>query len=536
MDSFSADVVLNVSQFLSIKDLLSLAATSTRYYYLAHSLCRLRGPELVTVSSHSEGVRTRQKAVVDVVKDAISKIRSVPNLALAFSTLSASLSTALPSRLPKDAIVLEAISSSIQTHVDGCLECKSHSALMMAQMSNASIHPFCLEGSDLDDVEVVVGSFCNAIDWKVFVVYACGSGTNDAELFVTSLQARYPDATVVGGICAQGSVSVSTKHLTKEELTRMTALELTNLFRRMGQGEPGQTTKKKLVDQILAASQVCEYYVKDVQDGIIGIALGGDVPVRSVVSRGVKSLVHKGTPQPSTSLFVSETELTRPGDAAYIFSGVDPPPYHLVRVIEDRAANTRLSISKLISAYGEADMVGIRRPGDDGFELLTPHPVSFSINAFVFLVHGQGAEQSLKDANIDLFDLDGDACLADVESKMQLMKDQTAGERILGAVMFSCSGRGPMAGSLIRQDMADASRFARVFPKVGLCGFYAGGEIGPLALAGRLSVFQTGKASLQGFTAVFALFIVPLVDLSHLQLGDREENIRSFLENRLGRK
>jgi hypothetical protein len=81
--------------------------------------------------------------------------------------------------------------------------------------------------------------------------------------------------------------------------------------------------------------------------------------------------------------------------------------------------------------------------------------------------------------------------------------------------------------------MSDATRFAKAFPNVPCLGFYAEGEIGPEALAGLESAFQTGKAALQGFTAVFALFIVPVIDLSGVQLDDCCENVEQFVTSRL---
>ena len=64
-------------------------------------------------------------------------------------------------------------------------------------------------------------------------------------------------------------------------------------------------------------------------------------------------------------------------------------------------------------------------------------------------------------------------------------------------------------------------------------GFYAGGEIGPLALAGNEKVFQKGKAAVQGFTAVFALFIVPVTDSPNYHLDDCRENVTAFVESNL---
>ena len=99
--------------------------------------------------------------------------------------------------------------------------------------------------------------------------------------------------------------------------------------------------------------------------------------------------------------------------------------------------------------------------------------------------------------------------------------------------MFSCNGRGPESGGLIQETMADATRFAKIFPDVPCLGFYAGGEIGPLALAGKQNVFQKGKAAVQGFTAVFCLFIVPVVERRNYNLDDSPEAVRQFVVTRL---
>ena len=79
--------------------------------------------------------------------------------------------------------------------------------------------------------------------------------------------------------------------------------------------------------------------------------------------------------------------------------------------------------------------------------------------------------------------------------------------QVLGAVMFSCGGRGPQEGFFPRRSY-DVSEYIRVFGSaIGttpppLLGLYAGGEIGPLALAGvsetnELCRTQKGRAKLQ---------------------------------------
>ena len=365
------------------------------------------------------------------------------------------------------------------------------------------------------------------------------------------LQGAYPRAAVVGGICSRGSVSVpAARYMAREgqdALEDMTTIELMELQSRLGGRAPSVadevTTKRDWIRRVDELLSVRKYCLREVEDGIFGVALAGDVPVRSVVSRGVRSLVQTdGVPRQTTPYYVSEALLHRPGDDEYMFRAVGdqrgaPPPYHLIRRVEDRdsAGGTRYTHPQLFARYGVPDFFGLRRPGEDGFELHSPNPISFHINSLVVMATTPGMEEPYDGANVDLLELDGEACLRDVESKMEMLKEQTRGESVLGAVMFSCSARGPSGStSLLKEDMADAWRFARAFPDTPCLGFYAGGEIGPRALSGQSSsVFQKGSATLQGFTAVFALFIVPVIDRSSIQLDDSAENIRAFLRERL---
>jgi len=67
----------------------------------------------------------------------------------------------------------------------------------------------------------------------------------------------------------------------------------------------------------------------------------------------------------------------------------------------------------------------------------------------------------------------------------------------------------PFQNPATRQ-VLDATHFARAFEGLPLAGFYAGGEIGPLALAEVAEgAFQYGAAAMQGFTVVFGVFVKP---------------------------
>jgi hypothetical protein len=55
-----------------------------------------------------------------------------------------------------------------------------------------------------------------------------------------------------------------------------------------------------------------------------------------------------------------------------------------------------------------------------------------------------------------------------------------------------------------------------------------------MALAGsHHHVFQRGKVAVQGFTAVFALFIVPATQPRAFDLDDSDENVANFVRDRL---
>jgi hypothetical protein len=343
---------------------------------------------------------------------------------------------------------------------------------------------------------------------------------------------------------------------TKDELTEILSVNLLKLNKYLGGPPPAQgLTKKELVEHVYQVMQSKKYRLEMLDDGgICGIALGGqDVPVRSMVSRGVKSLTRSkfgggsgsgvGDARPSTNFTVEQAEYILPTDDSYMFTGEDPPPYHLIRRILDNDTGKSYSPVELVTAFGQSTFLGVRRIGEDGFSLYMPHPISLNMNAFLLVKSENSSEEeedqeeeSLENAHVDLLELDGKACMDDMTNAVRKLREQTQGEHILGAVMISCAGRGPTAGGLISEDMSDATRFAQVFPQVPCLGFYAGGEIGPEALAGRESAFQAGKTALQGFTAVFALFIVPIIDLCGVDLDDCIENVEQFVTSRLGAK
>ena len=86
------------------------------------------------------------------------------------------------------------------------------------------------------------------------------------------------------------------------------------------------------------------------------------------------------------------------------------------------------------------------------------------------------------------------------DAKRELHEQNKA---LLGGLLFTCTAR---------DEEEDANAFATTFPQAPLVGLPCGGEIGPAARRGPATglATQKGSARLQGFTAVYGLFAVPV--------------------------
>ncbi|VEU34740.1 unnamed protein product [Pseudo-nitzschia multistriata] len=595
-DVISSDLALRIIQWLNVADSGRLACTSQRYYYLVHQYRRWRGPEiaittdLLTLAGIEQPTKTER--VLSYSSDEISsamakdwkkKLQSKPNLILGFSTPS-NLVDAIKKDtcFPVSPRTCEAISLNVVAHQriqvyqpelgqsgvqsrQPKLDYKSRASLMAMSFPGATIMPYLIRGQpqveDLEFMEHRLRFHNKSNDenfWKAMILYAVGSGVQASDQITTRIQALMPSAVIVGGACREGFVSMPT--YTKEELSSMSIKNIKYVLSHccsnaIHEGVVDRDAaknfleKSELVDCIYAALEKERAVTSDRYSsvytisgaGILGVFLGGNVPIKSVVSRGVHSVLNNnGPPQPFSDLVVHETALSRPGDDDYLFGGHDQPPIHLIRKIRDKATGVLYSPIELMVKYfpaaeSQIDFLGLKRKGWDGFQLSSLNEMTQALNAFAILTDGSEPElETLEEAEMDFFCLNGEACMEDMDRTMLKLKEQTKGEEILGALMYTCNGRGPEIGYLIPEEMSDAKRFARSFPAVPCLGFYAAGEYGPIALAGNENVFQKGRASLQGFTAVFALFIVPVRDLpSTYDWDDSIQNVEQFVRHRL---
>lgn len=199
----------------------------------------------------------------------------------------------------------------------------------------------------------------------------------------------------------------------------------------------------------------------------------------------------------------SASKANTPEDEMTSLFTLDPPPEVIVVHLAMRGA----IVERLQSAYPKAAIIGGVVMGQ---EVLIRSKEKASAGRGVGVLAIQG--------NAPLFAM---TCpytgmpattVADARRKMRLAQERAVAEekRILGALLFTCDG--PIVEALCRlvgQDANDARLFQAEFPTAPLLGHYAGGEVGPEVTENEQTAFLRGNACLQGFTAVFGIFLVP---------------------------
>ena len=155
-----------------------------------------------------------------------------------------------------------------------------------------------------------------------------------------------------------------------------------------------------------------------------------------------------------------------------------------------------------------------------GFELFPLGQESISFDDGTLLL--ENSEALVEGAEVDLFSMDAEAMVTDVDATIKTLESQLHGEEVLSALMFSCGARGPQP--MMLPPMTDATRFENVFKGLPLVGFYAGGEIGPPAAVACEDAFRRGKVAMQGMTVVFGVFVVPKRNLAAFNLNISAED------------
>lgn len=212
--------------------------------------------------------------------------------------------------------------------------------------------------------------------------------------------------------------------------------------------------------------------------GLVGLALGGNVRIESVVAQGCRPI---GEPM----------RITR-GERNVILEMDGRTPLQVLEKTlgELRASDRKVAQNSLfigIRTEPEFNLENIlgtrpRQPGDFLIRnLLSLDTRRQALTVGALVRTGQTVQFHLRDAQASAEDLE----------KM-LDRYQGQGKQPRGGVLFSCLGRGE---HLYKQANHDSEQFRRRFPHAALGGFFCNGEIGPVG----------DTSYLHGYTSCFAM-------------------------------
>ena len=440
----------------------------------------------------------------------------------------------------------------------------------------------------LDDAKPATARADNSF-WKIIFAYVSGGTSLDPDAVLARVQDANPNCIIAGGVTSGGHVrlfsldqdaggteqdegerkrsaesTTKAKKLLEKRTARQLRSVITNMIERARNGKGDSDVDEFVLNNIdltkedISKENLIEIAIslgfgqqpsaknphdgadlKHIESGIFGIAVGGDgIPVSAVVSRGCRSVI-SGDVAPRSSIWtVSDAAVLRPGQVGHPFYRGDPAggneSFHVINRVKNGETGEELDSIDFV-LRNRAEFVGIKRTNGDGFDLTMLQSYNVATGHLMLIEMAKSPDDTTGDipdhqgSQIDLFNLDGQACIDDVGIKLDRLKELVAGKRLLAGLMFSCNGRGPERSYLIKEEMSDANAWNDRFPSVPLLGFYAGGEIGPRAMAGNTNIFQQGHASLQGFTAVFVLFVVPKIELGGFAIDDGPESVEAFM-------
>jgi len=381
--------------------------------------------------------------------------------------------------------------------------------LTLLSLPEAHAHVFMAENGDLDAannlltggrsmVRHEILGLNPKIDYKMFVVTP-GQGAKHIELLLQALQESHPRAAIVGGVFSR------------------------NVF----------CWKDGVLQTPGGAGK---------DEGIVGMALWGNVPLQAVVSRGVvprspackvadweydgnaevvvvKSIYRAAFPSAASEEIMNPYTVFQQDmedDDVFVGLQIEAPP------VEGGGGDETMNKAQ----HAPYELLSFEFALQEGSPVLL---LSFANKPQTPPTNGQLA--------IRFFELKTPAAQTHVQRKMKAVAEELRQKRqeVLGALLFSCNGRGPRRFLGTASAHFDALAFMTQFPETPVSGIYAMGEIGPQAtyvdddeedvegggekatsdeeeveeMGAILRNSQSGSCALQGFTAVFALLVTP---------------------------
>uniref|UniRef100_A0A832M5B5 FIST C-domain domain-containing protein n=1 Tax=Oscillatoriales cyanobacterium SpSt-402 TaxID=2282168 RepID=A0A832M5B5_9CYAN len=239
-----------------------------------------------------------------------------------------------------------------------------------------------------------------------------------------------------------------------------------------------------------AGALFCNYQLY--REGTVGVALTGNIVLEAIVAQGCRPigqpfLVSEGERNIMLALEVqNETASSSFGRGATV-SQKGTPLEMLQDLIQNLSEEDRLLAQhSLFVGVAQSEFKQTLEQGDFLIrQLIGVDPRVGAIAIGDRIRPGQRIQFHLRDAK---------ASAEDLETMLQRYQSSNPnGSTTVGALMFSCTGRGE---GLYGQSNFDSQLFMEYFPGIPISGFFCNGEIGPVG----------GSTFLHGFTSVFGIF------------------------------
>lgn len=213
------------------------------------------------------------------------------------------------------------------------------------------------------------------------------------------------------------------------------------------------------------------------REGAVGVQIGGNIEVAPLVSQGCKPIGEPFIVTSAKGNIISQL-------------GGKPPLFRLREIMSKMAREERARAAHNLHLGVVIDERKLDpEPGDFLIRaVLQADPETGAISVGDVVTVGQTVQFQVRDAQ---------TADADLRSLLAERLSQTDGRDPVGALLFTCNGRG---SNLFGSPDHDVTVLRDNIPGLPVAGMFCGGEIGPIG----------GKNFLHGFTASVALFLEPL--------------------------
>ena len=393
-----------------------------------------------------------EKAIEEVVEQINNQLTGTADLGIIF--ISSVFASDYPRLMP---ILLDKLPLS---HVIGCggggivgmksqdqpLEVEGNPALSLTVMHlpDVEVIPFHVKGSDLPDIDSAPNKWWDVIGVPMekepnFIILGDAFSAKINEL-LEGLDFAYPGAIKIGGLASASTMGVGS-----------------GLF---------YFNNDEYHDEMF------------ISEGSVGVALTGNLTIESIVAQGCRS--------------IGDTYQITQGEKNIILEmtdnqGLTDSPLNILRGIIGHLSEEDQELAQY------SLFLGIAR---DEFKLELKHG-DYLIRNLVGVDPKYGAvavgDRIRVGQRVRFHLRDAKASADDLETLLTNYRQSKSISPSLGALMFSCLGRGE---GLYGKPSFDSRLFLDYVPNIPISGFFCNGEIGPVA----------NNTFLHGYTSVFGIF------------------------------